>query len=78
MPAMNEVVMGIYDLGAGVVPEVAMTVCRFPDLLHPVSQMLLDGYLSGNLSAPQFLRAFSLPNSDYVPLGQCLVTVLGS
>ncbi|MCA8966964.1 MAG: hypothetical protein KDC48_18935 [Planctomycetes bacterium] len=75
---MDEVLRGIYDLGAGLPPEVAMTVCSFPELLHPVSQTLLDDYLHGVLSAPQFLRAFSLPNSDYVPLGQCLVTVLGS
>ena len=53
-------------------------VCSFPDALHPVSQMLLDGFLDGRLSTPQFLRSFSLPNSDYVPLGQCLVTVLKS
>ena len=55
-----------------------MDVCGFPASLHPVSQMLLDSYLSGRLWVAPFLRAFSLPNSDYVPLGQCLVTVLGS
>ena len=78
MPAMDPLLGGIYDLGAGVRPAVAMVVCSFPDALHPVSQMLLDGFLDGRLSTPQFLRSFSLPNSDYVPLGQCLVTVLKS
>ena len=73
---MDLLLGGIHDLGAGLRPVVAMVVCGFPDVLHPVSQDLLDGYLGGQLSAPQFLRAFSLPNSDYVPLGQCLVTLL--
>lgn len=75
---MDPLLGGIYELGTGVRPAVAMVVCSFPDLLHPVSQMLLDSYLVGALSTPQFLRSFSLPNSDYVPLGQCLVTVLRS
>ncbi len=68
---------GIHDLGTGVMPDVAMTICNFPEVLHPVSQQFLSGYLSGLISVGQFLRAFSLPNSDYVPLGQCLVVVLG-
>ena len=75
---MDVLLGGIHELGTGVRPAVAMIVCSFPDVLHPVSQMLLDGYLHGRLSMPQFLRSFSLPNSDYVPLGQCLVTVLRS
>lgn len=75
---MDPLLGGIYDLGTGVRPAVAMAVCSFPEVLHPVSQTLLDGYLGGQLSVRQFLRSFSLPNSDYLPLGQCLVTVLKS
>ena len=57
-------------------PEVAMIFCEFPVRLHPVSQMLLDSYVAGHISTPEFLRFFSLPNSDYIPLAQCFVTAL--
>ena len=57
-------------------PEVAMTVCEFPVRLHPVSQMLLDSFVAGLISTPEFLRFFSLPNSDYIPLAQCFVSAL--
>lgn len=57
-------------------PEVAMTVCEFPARLHPVSRLLLDHYIAGEISTPDFLRFFSLPNSDYIPLAQCFVAAL--
>ena len=57
-------------------PDAAMLACRFPDRLHPVSQNILDHYLSGVLSTPEFLRFFSLPNSDYIPLARCLVDLI--
>lgn len=56
--------------------DVAIIVCKFPLRLHPVSQMLLESYVSGLISTPEFLRFFSLPNSDYIPLAQCFVTAL--
>lgn len=57
-------------------PEIAMTVCEFPSRLHPVSRLFLDYYVAGDMSTPEFLRFFSLPNSDYIPLAQCFVTAL--
>ncbi len=57
-------------------PEVAMIVCQFPLRLHPVSQSLLDSFIAGAISTPEFLRFFSLPNSDYIPLARCFVTAL--
>lgn len=57
-------------------PEVAMVVCEFPARLHPVSQLFLDHYIAGEISTPEFLRFFSLPNSDYIPLAQCFVAAL--
>lgn len=57
-------------------PEVAIIVCEFPLRLHPVSQMLLDSFVAGLISTPEFLRFFSLPNSDYIPLAQCFITAL--
>ena len=56
--------------------DAAMAACRFPEHLHPISQIILDHYLSGVLSAPEFLRFFSLPNSDYIDLAACLVKMI--
>jgi hypothetical protein len=38
--------------------------------------VFLDNYVAGEMSTPEFLRFFSLPNSDYIPLAQCFVTAL--
>ena len=57
-------------------PELAMVACQFPERLHPVSQLFLDLFLRGRLTTPEFLRFFSLPNSDYLPLAECFITVL--
>ena len=57
-------------------PYLAIIVCKFPERLHPVSQIFLDSYIAGKMSTPEFLRFFSLPNSDYIPLAQCFVTAL--
>lgn len=59
-------------------PDLAMIVCQFPVRLHPVSQLFLDHYIAGSMTTPDFLRFFSLPNSDYIPLAQCFVTALTS
>ena len=56
--------------------EVAMIVCEFPLRLHPVSQSLLDSFIAGSISTPEFLRFFSLPNSEYIPLAECFLTAL--
>lgn len=47
--------------------------CEFPERLHPVSRVFLDAFLDGRMTAAQFKRFFSLPNSDYIPLAECLV-----
>ncbi len=58
--------------------EVAMLTCRFPEHLHPVSQTILDHYLNGVLTASEFQRFFSLPNSDYIDLAACLVKLIAA
>ncbi len=57
-------------------PQIAHVACNFPDRLHPVSQLFLDAFIQGRMTTPEFLRFFSLPNSDYIPLARCLVTLL--
>ncbi|NIW04264.1 MAG: hypothetical protein GWN34_19790 [Gammaproteobacteria bacterium] len=54
----------------------AMAVCEFPERLHPVSRLVLDYFLRDVISTAEFLRFFSLPNSDYISLTACLVTML--
>ena len=47
-----------------------------PARLHPVSRMFLDEFLAGRISQQDFLWAFHLPNSDYLPVAQCIVKAL--
>ena len=51
----------------------AIEMCEFPQRLHPVSHSILESYLQGALSEAEFLRFFSLPNSDYIVLARCFV-----
>lgn len=57
-------------------PGAVETLCAFPDRLHPVSQIILESFIEGRLAASEFLRAFSLPNSDYIPLAKCFVSLV--
>lgn len=50
--------------------------CTLPETLHPASRFFLDQVLEGRIGLGQFQRLFSLPNSDYLPLGECLVVSL--
>jgi hypothetical protein len=38
--------------------------------------MFLDSFLAGRISRQDFLWAFHLPNSDYLPVAQCIVRTL--
>lgn len=44
-----------------------------PEHLHPISRMFLDIWLAGDLSTAEFLRWFHMPNSDYLPVAQCIL-----
>ncbi|WP_119165683.1 hypothetical protein [Algihabitans albus] len=44
-----------------------------PDRLHPVSRQFLDAWLLGDLPTHEFLRWFHMPNSDYLPVAECLL-----
>ncbi len=48
-------------------------LCELPDRMHPVSAYFLHQYTVGKMDEALFLRFFSLPNSDYIPLARCLV-----
>ena len=57
--------------------QFGFTYCEFPERLHPVSKMFLEAFLEGRMSPAEFQRFFSLPNSDYIALAECLVKLLG-
>jgi len=59
-----------------VTPELAQVICQFPDRLHPVSQMFFDHFIQGFMTTADFMRFFSLPNSDYIELGHCFMQVM--
>lgn len=44
-----------------------------PKRLHPVSRRILEAWLAGLIPTPVFQRFFHLPNSDYLPVGECLI-----
>lgn len=54
-----------------------IAIC-LPDSLHPVSRMFLDSWLAGDMSTSSFLRWFHMPNSDYLEVAECLLTVVSS
>ena len=59
-------------------PLIAQLACNFPGHLHPVSRLFLDAFLQGRMTTQEFLRFFSLPNSDYIPIAKCFVTLLAA
>jgi hypothetical protein len=57
-------------------PELAQVICHFPTRLHPVSQQFFDQFIQGFMTTADFMRFFSLPNSDYIELGHCFMQVM--
>lgn len=57
-------------------PDLAQLFCDFPVRLHPVSQLILDYYNDGVIGIPEFMRYFSLPNSNYIELAHCYITMV--
>ncbi len=47
-----------------------------PDRLHPVSAKILAAFLDGRLTESDFRWGFHLPNSDYLSVGECVLTAL--
>lgn len=47
--------------------------CHMVHPLHPVSQMFLDSLIRGDMSPDLFQRFFSLPNSHYIGLAECIL-----
>lgn len=47
-----------------------------PDRLHPVSRLILEMFLDGRLTREDFLWGFHLPNSDYLPVADCIMRAL--
>jgi hypothetical protein len=60
-------------MGERMPPEIEACL---PERLHPVSRMFLEAFLAGRISQQDFLWAFHLPNSDYLPVAACIVKTL--
>jgi hypothetical protein len=54
----------------------AAVLACLPSHLHPVSAQILDLFLSGILPVGEFRRMFSLPNSDYLPVTDCILNAM--
>ena len=50
--------------------------CVFPKRMQSTSRMVLAAYIDNEMSTAEFLRLFSLTNSRYLELGDCLVRLL--
>ena len=54
----------------------AEVLACLPERLHPVSRAFLEYWLTGIMPTREFLRWFHMPNSDYLPVAQCLVAAV--
>jgi len=52
--------------------------CVFPKRMQSTSRTVLADYIDDQISTAEFLRQFSLTNSRYLALGNCLVRLLDS
>jgi hypothetical protein len=43
-----------------------------PTRLHSFSRLVLDSYFEGRMSTDEFRRWFSMPNSDYIRVSDCV------
>lgn len=48
-------------------------ICHMVQPLHPASQLFLDSFTQGEMSRELFQRFFSLPNSTYIGLAECIL-----
>ncbi|MEX2298788.1 MAG: hypothetical protein WD715_15345 [Dongiaceae bacterium] len=61
---------------AGETAERSYLTC-LPERLHPVSAQILEAFLEGSLTEQDFRWGFHLPNSDYLPVTECILVALG-
>ena len=47
-----------------------------PTNLHPVSRTILEAFLEGRITERDFRWGFHLPNSDYLPVTECVLRAL--
>ena len=53
-----------------------MVAACLPIDLHPVSRMILEAFLAGRITERDFRWGFHLPNSDYLPVTECVLRAL--
>ena len=50
--------------------------CNVPARLHPFSRQVLNLYFDGLMPTSEFRRWFHMPNSDYLPISDCIAQVM--
>ncbi len=53
-------------------PSELDSACGLPAKLHPASANALEHLLANDLPWEEFARLFSLPNSFYIPMAECI------
>ena len=56
--------------------QVVRVKACLPPRLHPFSQLVLDHYLDDQMPTSEFRRWFHMPNSDYLPVSDCIAQVV--
>ena len=56
--------------------QVARVKACLPSQLHPFSQLVLDNYLDNRMPTSEFRRWFHMPNSDYLPVSDCIAQLV--
>jgi hypothetical protein len=53
----------------------AIAAC-LPPRLHGFSSVVLDHYLAGRMTTAEFRRWFHMPNSEYLPVSDCIAQLV--
>ncbi len=54
----------------------AVSACELPERLHPLSANTLEAFLANNMAVEEFARFFSLADSGYIALTNCILAAL--
>jgi hypothetical protein len=73
--AVLALVLALTSGRTGETAERSYVAC-LPERLHPVSAQILEAFLEGRLTERDFRWGFHLPNSDYLPVGECILLAI--
>lgn len=56
--------------------QVSRVTACLPVRLHSFSRRVLELYLQGHMPTSEFRRWFHMPNSDYLPISDCIAQIV--